>query len=270
MNDAPTDFLELMNLQQHGPDTWVGLSAAYSWGRIYGGQVVAQALWAALKTVDEAFEPHSLHAYFIRSGDVSEPVRFEVDRLRDGRSFCTRAVVARQSGGAILHLSCSFHRREVDAEVQTARMPLAPDPEALRSREDDWPWIMERRPMVSYPGAGQSMGWVKLIDDLPDDPRLHLCGLAFTSDTVQFDAARSIHPLQVPREQYNESFMGASLDHAMWFHRPTRADGWHLYDWDCHGLTGARGMTVGNLFAPDGTHVATVAQEVLLRERRKP
>ena len=112
------------------------------------------------------------------------------------------------------------------------------------------------------------MGWVRLLDDLPDDPRLQICGLAFTSDAIQFDAARSIHPIQAPREEYQEQFMGASLDHAMWFHRPTRADQWHLYEWDCHGLSGARGMTVGNLFAPDGSHVATIAQEVLLRERR--
>ncbi len=268
MQDSPTTFSELMALQQHGPDTWVGLSAAYRWGRIYGGQVVAQALCAALKTVEEDFNPHSLHAYFIRAGIIEEPVRFEVDRLRDGRSFCTRAVVARQSGGAILHLSCSFQREEQEAEVQTARMPIAPDPDDCRPREDDWPWIMERRPMISHPGAGQSMGWVRLVDPLADDPRLHVCGLAFTSDTVQFDAARSIHPLQVPREKYHETFMGASLDHAMWFHRPTRADQWHLFNWDCHGLMGARGMTVGNLYSPDGVHVATIAQEVLLRERR--
>lgn len=267
-NDAPTTFEQVLDLVRHGPDTWVGLSADYRWGRIYGGQVVAQALSAALRTVDEEFRPHSLHAYFIRGGDPHEPVRYEVDRLRNGRSFCTRAVVARQSGGAILHLSCSFQVDEHDAEVQTARMPIAPNPEEVRAQPDDWPWIMERRSMVSYPGAGQSMGWVKLIDPLPDDPLTHVCGLAFTSDTVQFTAARSIHPLQVPHEQYRERFMGASLDHAMWFHRPTRADDWHLYQWDCHGLQGARGMTVGNLFTADGTHVASIAQEVLLRERR--
>ena len=268
MNAHPTDFNQVMDLEQHGPDTWVGLSPEYRWGRIYGGQVVAQALWAALQTIDDDYETHSLHAYFIRGGTLTEPVRYEVDRLRNGRSFCTRAVVARQSGGAILHLSCSFQKPETDAEVQTARMPLAPNPEDARPKPDDWPWIMERRPLDSYPGAGQSMGWVKIIDPMPDDPRLHIAGLAFTSDTVQFTAARSIHPLQVPQEQYNEKFMGASLDHAMWFHRPIRADEWHLYQWDCHGLTGARGMTVGNLFSADGTHVASIAQEVLLRERR--
>ncbi len=123
---SPTTFLEVLDLTRHGPDTWVGLSASYEWGRIYGGQVVAQALWAALQTVDQEFHPHSLHAYFIKGGTLDEPVRYEVDRLRNGRSFCTRAVVARQSGGAILHLSCSFQTTEHDAEVQTARMPLAP------------------------------------------------------------------------------------------------------------------------------------------------
>ncbi|MDA3040370.1 MAG: thioesterase family protein [Actinomycetota bacterium] len=222
---------------------------------------------AALKTVKLDYLPHSLHAYFIRGGDLNEPVRYEVERLRTGRTFCTRAVVARQSGGAILNLSCSFQRAEEAAEIQTAKMPLAPVPDDVQLQAEDWPWIMEKRPLVSYPGAGQSTGWVRIKDDLPaDDARLHVCGLAFTSDTVQFNAARSIHPIQVPQEKYHETFMGASLDHAMWFHRPMRADQWHLYQWDCHGLTGARGMTVGNLFASDGTHVASIAQEVLLRE----
>ena len=266
---TPTTYGEMMFLEQHGPDTYVGLSPEYMWGRIYGGQVIAQGLWAAFQTVDEAFVPHSVHAYFIRGGTLDEPVRYEVDRLRNGRSFCTRAVVARQSGGAILNLSCSFHVAEQDAQVQTARIPLAPDPQDCRNIDEDrWPWIMERRPLPSHPGAGQSMGWVRIVDPIEDDPRLHICGLAFTSDAIQFNAARSLHPLQVTREQYQEKFMGASLDHAMWFHRPMRADEWHLYQFDCHGLTSARGMTVGNLFAPDGRHVATIAQEVLLRERR--
>lgn len=268
MGETPSTFGEVLDLVEHGPDTWVGESPPYRWGRIYGGQVVAQGLWAAIQSVKPEYVPHSLHAYFIRGGTLTEPVRYEVDRLRDGRSFCTRAVVARQSSGAILHLSCSFQTPEPEAEIQTARMPLAPDPDDMRAQTDGWPWIMERRTMGTRPGVGQSMGWVRLTDPLPDDPYVHMCGLAFTSDTVQFPAARSLHPLQVPQDQHHERFMGASLDHAMWFHRPARADDWHLYQWDCHGLKGARGMTVGNLFAPDGGHVASVAQEVLLRERR--
>jgi len=265
---TPTTFTEVMQLEQHGPDTWVGLSPPYTWERVYGGQVVAQALWAALQTVEEGFHPHSLHAYFIRGGDPTEPIRYEVDRLRNGRSFCTRATVARQSGGAILHLSCSFQRFEDDADVQTARMPIAPPPEDMRGQGDNWPWIMERRSMGTYPGSGKSMGWVKLIDPIGDDPHLHVCGLAFTSDTIQFPAARSLHPKYTANADTKELFIGASLDHAMWFHRPVRADEWHLYEWECRGLRGARGITVGNLFAQDGSHVASIAQELLQRERR--
>lgn len=265
-----TTFGEVMHLEQHGPDTYVGLSPPYHWGRVYGGQVICQGLWAAMQTVDERFTAHSLHAYFIRGGSITEPIRYEVDRLRDGRSFCTRAVVARQSGGAILNLSCSFQVHEDEAEVQTARIPptLSPTDDSVPPAENWWPWIMRRRQLESLPGSGQAMGWVKIIDHIDDDPRHHICGLAFTSDSVHFDGARSLHPLQVPREQYHERFMGASLDHGIWFHRPMRADDWHLYHFDCHGLTGARGMHVGNLFSSDGRHIATVAQEVLLRARR--
>jgi len=122
--------------------------------------------------------------------------------------------------------------------------------------------------MGTYPGSGKSMGWVKLNDPLEDDPRVHACGLAFTSDTIQFPAARSLHPLFEMGEDNREKFVGASLDHAMWFHRPVRADEWHLYEWECGGLVGGRGITVGNLFAQDGTHIASIAQEVLQRERK--
>lgn len=268
MSEPPGTFTEVLTLEAHGPDTWVGLSPSYTWGRVYGGQVVAQALRAAANTVEDDFRPHSLHAYFIRGGDPGEPIRYEVDRLRNGRSFCTRAVVARQSGGAILHLSCSFQREEHEAEIQTARMPLATPPEDMRPQTDGWPWIMERRSMKTHPGAGRSMGWVRLTDPLDDDPLTHECGVAFTSDTIQFPAARSLHPLQVPEADHHDTFIGASLDHALWFHRPVRADEWHLYEWECRGLRGARGITVGNLFNQDGDHIASIAQEVLLRERR--
>ncbi len=268
MQASISTFGEVMHLEQHGPDTYVGLSPEYHWGRVYGGQVICQGLWAAMQTVDERFVAHSVHAYFIRGGTISEPIRYEVDRLRDGRSFCTRAVVARQSGGAILNLSCSFHIKEQEAEVQTARIPPAPSPNGnFTSDTQWWPWIMERQQLESLPGSSQALGWVRIIDPVPDEARQHICGLAFTSDSVHFDAARSLHPLQVPREQYHEKFMGASLDHAIWFHRPLNPNDWHLYHFVCNSLTGARGMTVGNLFSADGVHVATIAQEVLLRER---
>ncbi len=268
-SDNPTTLPALLDLQPHGPDTWIGLSAPYFWGRVYGGQVVAQSLWAAFKTVEPEFFVHSLHSYFIRPGAIDEPIRFEVNRLRDGRSFCTRSVAAIQSSGTIFNMACSFQKFEEAAEIQRERMPIAPDPDELHPTDGrGWGWIMETRQMRSYPGAGQSMGWVRITDELDDDPRLHACGLAFTSDTFQFTAARSLHPLHVPQVDHHQTFVGASLDHALWFHRPTRADEWHLYDWDCRSLIGARGMTVGNAFAPDGTHLASIAQEVLLRVRR--
>lgn len=257
-----------MQLENHGPDTWVGLSPPYRWGRVYGGQVVAQSLLAATRTVDAEFLPHSLHAYFIRGGNPDEPIRYEVSRLRNGRSFCTRSVVARQSSGVILNLSCSFQVHEDEAEVQLVRMPLAPEPADMRTPPDGWPWIMERRPMITHPGAGKSMGWVKLVDPIGANPLLHACGIAFTSDTLQFDSARSLHPALNPDQSPSETFMGASLDHAVWFHRPVNADDWHLYEWECRSLRGGRGMTVGNLFSQSGEHVASIAQEILLRERR--
>ncbi|MEZ5230714.1 MAG: thioesterase family protein [Acidimicrobiales bacterium] len=270
MTDSPTTFTELMALERHGPDTWIGLSAEYSWGRIYGGQVVAQALWAAYQTVEPDFGVHSLHAYFIRGGVLDEPVRLEVDRLRNGRSFCTRAVVARQSGGAILHLSASFHVVEDAPEIQTARMPLAPDPEDVRPKPDDWPWIMERRPLdliqvLAPPWAGSASPthWPTIPDSTSADWRS--APTPSSSDGPQHPS-RSAHrrrrrgPVHGSEPRPRDVVPPSAL----------RADQWHLYHWDCHGLTGARGMTVGNLFASDGTHVATVAQEVLLRERTKP
>ena len=259
----------MMTLEPHGPDTFLGDSPAYDWGRLYGGQVVAQALRAACHTVTSEYRVHSLHAYFIRPGTISEPVRFEVDRLRNGRSFNTRRVAARQSSGAILSLEASFQVPEEEVDVQTARMPsFVPPPDALPS--DGWGWTMDRRVLEHRVGSGRSTGWARILEPLDDDPDLWACGVAFTSDTVQFSAARSAHPLQVPREQYREAFMGASLDHAVWFHRPVDPSEWHLYDFTCHTLNGGRGITFGNLYCTAGVHVATVAQEVLLRVRREP
>ncbi len=131
-----TDFKTLMELEPHGPDVFVGVSPSYPWGRVYGGQVVAQALRAACATVDDSFQVHSLHSYFIRGGDYDEPIRYEVDRIRNGRSFLTRRVVARQSMGPILNLSVSFQIREGAVDVQECTMPTdLPQPEDLRPSE---------------------------------------------------------------------------------------------------------------------------------------
>jgi acyl-CoA thioesterase-2 len=264
------DFTTLMTLESHGPDVYVGVGPSYPWGRVYGGQVVAQALRAASTTVDEDHHVHSLHAYFIRGGDFEEPIRYEVDRIRNGRSFVTRRVVARQSVGPILNLSASFQIREDQADVAECAMP-----EGLPAPKDlpvgDWGPILERREIpTEEPG---SRYWLRVVGPLSDDPMTQACALAFTSDDVPTEAASQSHPrhvsLSTEAGYYDEAFIGASLDHAIWFHRPGRQDDWVLHDFQGHGVVGARGLSIGRLFSRDGLHLATVAQEILIRERTR-
>ncbi|MEC8947139.1 MAG: acyl-CoA thioesterase domain-containing protein [Actinomycetota bacterium] len=264
------DFATLMGLETHGPDVFVGISPEYPWGRVYGGQVVAQGLRAAQSTVDGDHHVHSLHAYFIRGGTSDEPIRYEVDRIRNGRSFVTRRVVARQSDGAILNLSCSFHLQEDEADVQES---LLPDDvgEPGSGIVEDWS-ILGRR--VAHQSTGRSSIWLRILDELGDDCALQACALAYTSDDIPTDAVGSTHPrIGEVRENsvttYGDVFIGASLDHAIWFHRPLPADQWLLHDHQSHGLANARGLAVGEVFSPSGIHVATVAQEVLIRERTR-
>jgi len=268
-----TDFDTLMKLESHGPDVFVGIGPSYPWGRVYGGQVVAQALRAAYSTVDSDHQVHSLHAYFIRGGDFDEPIRYEVDRIRNGRSFLTRRVVARQSVGPILNLSASFQLHEDQADVQEARMPTdVPSPDELSL--DDWGPILERRivPDDSVTGA-RSACWLRVKPPIEEDPILQACALAYASDDIPTEAASLSHPRRLSPsadpETYERSFMGASLDHAIWFHRPGRHDDWVLHDFRGQGVVGARGLGIGQLFGRDGTHLATVAQEILLRERTR-
>ena len=261
-------FADLMALEPHGPDTYVGIAAEYPWGgRLFGGQVLAQGLRAALNTVDGERPVHSMHAYFIRPGSPAEPIRYEVERLRDGRSFATRQVVARQSAGAILNLSVSFQGHEPEADVQLARLPddlPAPDDPALE--KTGWGRMIDRRAVPTR--HGWAAHWIRLRYDIGDDPALQACALAFVSDAAPTSAARSSHPDSTGRRSDRSLFMGASLDHSVWFHRPTRAEEWHWFDMDSHGLVGGRGLVTGNVLTTAGVHVATVAQEVLLRRRR--
>lgn len=257
----------MMALQRTAPDTYVGTGATYPWGGLYGGHIVAQALRAAAATVDEAHRPHSLHAYFIRRGDQDEPVTYEVDELRDGRSFMTRRVVASQSGGAILNLAASFQIDEDEAAVQTAVMPAVPGPEEIE--HDTWSTLFERAIVPDLP-AGEAAAWLRISDDLGDDGLLHACGLTYLSDDIPTDTVVTQHPVFRHRRHDPavwESMMSASLDHAVWFHRPLRSDAWHLHHFTCHGLRSARGLSLGHIFTAGGDHVATVAQEVLLRHR---
>jgi acyl-CoA thioesterase-2 len=262
----PPDISSIFELQHHGPDVWVGLSPAYHWGRIYGGLVIAQALWAATQSVAENHVVHSLHAYFILGGDPAEPVRYEVDRIRNGRSFTTRRVVARQSSGAILNLSCSFQVHEDGIESQTADFPTdAPLPSALEVSVEG---TGIERADVATPGEPISLAWCRFRTDLGDDPRLHPCALAYISDTSPMNAVVASHPNHPVDDStlYHERYMLASLDHAMWFHRPVRADDWVLLDMRGQGIIRTRGLGTGRIFTADGAHVASVAQEGLIRE----
>ena len=270
MSEPPLDCSRVFELEPHGPDTYVGESPPYAWGRIYGGLVVAQALWAATKTVRPEHGVHSLHAYFILGGNLDEPVRYEVDRVRNGRSFTTRRVIARQSAGAILTLACSFQVKEEGPETQSATFPKdVPPPEALEEDRDGGVLVREA-PISRDPP--RSLMWARYPLPLPEDPRLHACALAYLSDVNPMHAITVSHP-EIPPDRDDGSWdgtvMGASLDHALWFHRPVRADDWVLLDLTGHGMRGSRGLATGPVFGADGTHAATIAQEGLLRVRRR-
>ncbi|MEM7095994.1 MAG: acyl-CoA thioesterase domain-containing protein [Actinomycetota bacterium] len=265
----PPDLSSVFELSEHGPDVWIGESPAYPWGRIFGGLVIAQSLWAAVHTVNPAHQVHSLHSYFILGGDPSEPVRYEVDRIRNGRSFSTRRVIARQSSGAIFTLSCSFQALEEGVETQTAGFPMdAPAPtDAAAYREGSGVDRID----VDLGESPRSLAWVRFPIDLSDDPRRQACALAYLSDSNAMDAVAAAHPRGRPSttELYDETYMMASLDHAMWFHRRVNADDWVLFDMDGHGILRTRGLATGHVFDTSGQHVATIAQEGLIREVRK-
>lgn len=263
-------FVELMHLEPYGPDVYVGTSPEYPWGRVFGGQVVAQALRAAALTVDDDHHVHSLHAYFIRGGVSSEPIRYEVDRIRNGRSFVTRRVVARQSDGAIFNLSCSFQIDEDQADVQESQLPDDVGEAGSGADEDEWVVVDRRLPVQR---KGRVAAWMRVLGDCGDDRVLQCCALAFASDDLPMSAIGSSHPriteIRDSDTDYHDLFIGASLDHSIWFHRPAKADRWLLYDFRSHGLTGGRGLATGEVFSPEGVHVATVVQEGLFRQRTR-
>jgi acyl-CoA thioesterase-2 len=267
----------MFELSTHGTDVHVGVGPQYPWGGLYGGQIVAQSLRAAAISVEPELEPHSIRAYFIRRGDHTEPVRYEVDRIRNGRSFATRRVVARQAIGAILNAESSFQRPERAAAIQTVTMPDVPAADTLV--EDSWTPAFDRVfvPVEhvgggSRDGTGRAVAWMRVNEDLGDPADagaqlLHRCWLAYLSDDMPTDSVIRAHPV-ADDDEAREGLFCASLDHTIWFHRSLRADRWHLYDFSCHHYVGGRGLSVGHVFAADGTHVATIAQEVLVRDAR--
>ena len=289
MPSAVQEVVEILDLEPLEVNLFRGRSPQSRWQRVFGGQVIGQALVAACRTVDDVATrpPHSLHAYFLLGGDPKVPIIYEVDRIRDGKSFTTRSVKAIQHGRAIFSMSVSFHVVEPGFTHQ-AKMPVVPKPEALPSdselKERIFPLLPEparryyerERPIEFRPvefsrylGEKSEEGrfdvWIRATGRLPDEPAIHQCVLAYASDMMLLDAALIPHG----RSVFSEDIMAASLDHALWFHRPFRADEWLLYAQDSPNLADSRGFSRGLIFAGDGTLVASVAQEGLLRQRRR-
>jgi len=286
MDDPIDDLLDLLDLEDIDLDIFRGRNEAARSRRIFGGQVAAQSLVAAARTVEGQLA-HSLHGYFLRPGDPTVPVVFTVDRIRDGRSFTTRHVVVRQKGRAIFNMSVSFQQHERGYEHQMP-MPDAPDPESLPTRaelvrrhferipESDRLWVTQPRPVdVRHvelptffgggPRSGQNLVWMRVPRTLDDDPALHQRLLAYMSDLTLLDNTVLPHG----RNGRLGPLMVASIDHSIWFHRVFRVDAWLLYVQDSPAAAGARGFARGTLFARDGTLVASVAQEGLLRPTRR-
>ncbi|HMK62998.1 MAG TPA: acyl-CoA thioesterase II [Acidimicrobiales bacterium] len=274
------DFLvKLLDLEPIEVNIFRGVSPDENRQRVFGGQVAAQALMAAGHTVDRG-KVHSLHSYFLQPGDPTVPILYEVDRIRDGRSFTTRRVVAIQHGQAIFNLAASFHLEEEGRLEHQVEMPQVPDPETLDSLRErlepyhdalgEWfarPHPIDQRHVGELPWMQhQSLDpvqrvWIRADGTLPDDPLLHACVAAYASDMSLFDTMLAPHPVRWD----DAEFMGASLDHCMWFHRPFRADEWLLYDMDSPSAYGARGLARGFLFRRDGALAVSMVQEGLMR-----
>ncbi|MFD6227890.1 acyl-CoA thioesterase II [Streptomyces sp. NPDC060232] len=287
MNEALTDLLDLLDLEQIEENIFRGTSRTSLVPRVFGGQVAAQALVAAGRTVPADRLPHSLHSYFLRTGDSGAPIVYSVDRIRDGRSFTTRRVVAVQHGQPIFHLSASFQTYEEGLEHQVP-MPAAPDPESLPTAAEALPpyreifrdpgtveRLLEARGAVDLryattppwgtvgePLEPHSQVWFRTQGKLADDPLLHTCLATYVSDMTLLDAVLLAHG----RGGWAVGdVVGASLDHAMWFHRPFRADEWLLYDQESPSAHGGRGLGQARIYTQDGHLAITVIQEGVVR-----
>ncbi|HEX3590498.1 MAG TPA: acyl-CoA thioesterase II [Pseudonocardiaceae bacterium] len=277
-------LVALLDLERIEENIFRGVSPAESPVRVFGGQVAGQALVAAGRTVPSERRVHSMHAYFIRPGDPRIPIVYEVDPIRDGRSFTTRRVTAIQRGKAIFALSASFQLDEPGID-HSEQMPDVPAPETLATFAEQVEPLGELgkqrmrlpRPIdIRYatepawqtrgtPGDARTQVWMRADGVLPDDQLLHVCVLTYCSDMTLLDSVLARHGVYWGLDDVN----GASLDHALWFHRPFRADQWVLYDTTSPTASGARGLATGRFFTQSGTHIATVVQEGLLRVKRK-
>jgi acyl-CoA thioesterase-2 len=285
MSAALDELLSILDLEPLEHNLYRGLSPQVGWQRVFGGQVIGQALVAANCTVNGRVA-HSLHAYFLRAGDPAVPIIYEVDRIRDGRSFSTRRVVAIQHGHAIFSMAASFHVEEEGLHHQI-EMPDVPPPEDLPSEAELKETLIDRvpeavkaywqaeRPIEIRPvdvsryvsqdqQAPSQLVWIKATGALGGELSLHQCVLAYASDFTLLDTALVAHG----RFVFDPKLMLASLDHAIWFHGPFRADEWLLYAQDSPISGAARAFCRGSLFTRGGRLVASTAQEGLVRERR--
>lgn len=290
MTEAANGFsiLATLDLEALEVNLFRGTSPDAGWQRVFGGQVIGQALVAAYRTAPADRGVHSLHGYFIRPGDPQVPIIYEVERYRDGKSFTTRLVVAIQHGVPIFTMTASFHATEPGLEHQHT-MPVVPPPADLPSEREILEQFSSRMPenMRRYfsrkrpielrlvdpghylePQSGKPAlkhVWIRATELLPDDPAIHQCVLAYASDMTLLDTALVAHG----RNFFDPTIMMASLDHALWFHRPFRADSWLLYAQDSPSAGGARGFTRGSIFDQEGRLVASAAQEGLIRPKHR-
>jgi acyl-CoA thioesterase-2 len=288
MRKAVADLVELLALSPAGDDRFLGQSQDLGWGTVFGGQVLGQALSAAEKTVPQERACHSLHAYFLRPGDVTEPILYAVDRIRDGGTFTTRRVVAHQHAQAIFSMSASFQGDEQGLEFQEAA-PGAPDPSSLLGRDELARMITDRLPPALRAAATaegpidtravqptdpirppksdpRKQVWFRVRDPVDDDPHLHRHLLAYASDFHLLVSALLPHGIG----WLDRDTRLASIDHAMWFHRPVRVDEWLLYALVSPSSSGSRGLAFGRVFDREGRLVASTAQEGLMRTRSAP
>lgn len=280
MNPVLKEILSLIDVEPIERNLYRGQN--HNTEHVFGGQVLAQALVAAYRTIEVDHNLHSLHAYFLRAGDWQAPILYEVDRIRDGRSFSTRRVAAIQHGRAIFSLSCSWHKHE-EGLVHAQPMPDVPPPEALRSDRTAYAAIAKEFPdfarfsfrfeaiesrqvekiLMTDPEDHPPFKhtWLKARDPLPDDPEVHLALLAYMSDLDFMSTSMQPHR-RIARREF---IRGASLDHSIWFHKPFRADEWLLFVKESPNANGARGFVRGHFFTREGELVATAAQECLIR-----
>ena len=287
MSDSLDKLLDLLDLEQIEVNIFRGRSPDEALQRVFGGQVAGQGLVAAGRTVPDDRPVNSLHAYFLRPGDPSVPIVYDVDRVRDGRSFSTRRVTAIQHGKPIFAMSASFHHPETGLE-HAMPMPQVPPPESLRSSADrleeaigaplppnykDSPIDLRSVGPLSIEATrdpalrtSQNLVWLRVAGELPDDPLLHVCLMTYISDLTLLDTVLLTHGIN----WVDGRTSGASLDHAMWFHRPFRADQWLLYAQESPTAYGARGLARGEVYTASGDLVVSVVQEGLVRTTPKP